>query len=86
MTRIAIMVGVLGVTVPNAALADAKAGEAKAILCDLCHNVGAGGQVPLLQGQPAPYLEAQLDAFQTGVSQRRRHANQYFRHERRGHA
>ena len=65
MTRIAILVGVFGVMVPNAALADAKAGEAKAILCDLCHNVRAG-QVPLLQGQPAPYLEAQLHAFKAG--------------------
>jgi len=64
--RITVLVGVLGVIVHDTALADAEAGEAKAVLCDLCHNVGAGGQVPLLQGQPAPYLEAQLHAFKQG--------------------
>jgi cytochrome c553 len=64
--RLAILFGVLGLSVPNAALADAKAGEAKAILCDLCHNVSAGGKVPLLQGQPVPYIEAQLNAFKQG--------------------
>ena len=63
---IAILVGVYGVMVHHAAQADSKAGEAKAILCDLCHNAGAGGQVPLLQAQPAPYLEAQLHAFKDG--------------------
>ena len=65
-TWIAILVGVLGVMVHHAALADSKAGEVKAILCDLCHNAGAGGQVPLLEAQPAPYLEAQLHAFKDG--------------------
>jgi len=64
--RITVLVGVLGVIVHDTALADAEAGEAKAVLCDLCHNVRAGGQVPLLQGQPAPYLEAQLHAFKQG--------------------
>jgi cytochrome c553 len=64
----AILVGALGAIVHGAALADAKAGEGKAILCDLCHNAGDhdGGLAPLLQAQPAPYLEAQLRAFKDG--------------------
>jgi cytochrome c553 len=68
MHRSAILVGVLGAIVHGAALADAKAGEGKAILCDLCHNAGDhdGGLAPLLQAQPAPYLEAQLRAFKDG--------------------
>ena len=66
MTRTRVLVGIVGVILTDAALADVTAGETKAILCDLCHNVGAGGQVPLLQGQPAPYLEAQLHAFKQG--------------------
>jgi cytochrome c553 len=68
MHRSAILVGVLGAIVHGAALADAKAGEGKAILCDLCHNAGDhdGGLAPLLQAQSAPYLEAQLRAFKDG--------------------
>ena len=68
MHRSAILVGVLGAIVRSAALADAKAGEGKPILCDLCHNAGDhdGGLAPLLQAQPAPYLEAQLRALLVG--------------------
>lgn len=43
--------------------ADVKSGEAKSFLCDLCHNTRSGGAAPLLQGQPAPYLVLQLQAF-----------------------
>ena len=46
------------------AFADAKSGEAKSFLCDLCHNTGTYGEAaPILQGQPAPYLVLQLQAF-----------------------
>lgn len=51
---------------PIAAAAQPSAGETKAQLCMLCHNVRADG-VPLLEAQPAPYLVAAIRAYQTGA-------------------
>jgi cytochrome c553 len=58
------IIGVLVALSHGLAFADVKSGEAKSFFCDLCHNTGFhDGTAPLLQGQPAPYLVLQLQAF-----------------------
>ena len=59
-----VVIGMLFALSPGVAFADVKSGEAKSFLCDLCHNTGNHGEAaPILQGQPAPYLVLQLQAF-----------------------
>jgi cytochrome c553 len=58
------VIGMLLALSHGLAFADARSGEAKSFLCDLCHNTGTGGgAAPKLQGQPAPYIVLQLQAF-----------------------
>ncbi len=58
------VIGMLLALSHGLAFADARSGEAKSFLCDLCHNTGTGGgAAPILQGQPAPYIVLQLQAF-----------------------
>ena len=52
---------------PHPALADAKAGEAKAQLCILCHREAPDKRfAPTLEGQPVDYLVAAIMAFKAG--------------------
>lgn len=55
---------ILALGCAGSALADAKAGEKKAQLCLLCHRPTHPMQgSPLLEGQPARYLFAQMKAY-----------------------
>jgi len=57
------------VAVPCVALADRVAGEGKAEVCLLCHGaivLEGKHYTPVLDGQPAAYLIAQLSAYKTG--------------------
>ena len=55
---------------PSDAFANTRAGEKKAQLCLLCHKVANTraplSPMPLLEGQPAPYLYRQTKAFKDG--------------------
>ena len=49
---------------------DAKAGAAKAMMCQACHGLDGLSKAPdspNIAGQIEPYLVAQLQAFKTGV-------------------
>jgi cytochrome c553 len=54
---------------PFAQAADAQAGKAASAPCQGCHGangISTSPSWPILAGQPAAYLEAQLKAFQSG--------------------
>jgi cytochrome c553 len=54
----------------NACAGDAKAGRARAQLCQACHGVDGLSKVPdapNIAGQVEPYLAAQLRAFKSGA-------------------
>jgi cytochrome c553 len=56
------------------AAADAQAGRRKAAMCAVCHGqsgISTAPDAPHLAGQPAVYVEAQLQSYRNGA---RRHA------------
>ena len=49
---------------------DAKAGRAKALMCQACHGmdgISKAPDAPNIAGQTEPYLIAQLQAFKSGA-------------------
>ena len=60
----------LALAVQDAAAGDAKAGRARAQLCQACHGVDGMSKVPdapNIAGQVEGYLVAQLQAFKSGA-------------------
>jgi cytochrome c553 len=64
----------LGLAPGAVAGADLQAGRSKAAMCAVCHGqsgISTAPDAPHLAGQPAVYLEAQLQSYRSGA---RRHA------------
>lgn len=70
-TALACAAALLAVAATGAlAAGDAKAGRAKAVMCQACHGVDGMSKVPdapNLAGQVEAYLVAQLQAFKSGA-------------------
>jgi cytochrome c553 len=63
----------LGLAPGALAAADPQAGRSKAAVCVVCHGqsgISTAPDAPHLAGQPAIYLEAQLESYRSG---KRRH-------------
>jgi cytochrome c553 len=65
--RMFAFIVLVAMSLPVDTFADGKAGEKKSQLCLLCHKTGnVMAAAPLLEGQPAKYLVAQITAYKTG--------------------
>jgi cytochrome c553 len=65
---IACAAALLALAMQNAVAADAKAGRAKAQMCQACHGIDGMSKVPdapNIAGQVEGYLVAQLQAFKS---------------------
>jgi cytochrome c553 len=67
-----ILAALLPLLVATPALADAKAGRAKAAMCQVCHGydgIGTNPEVPNIGGESVIYIMRQLRAFRSGERQ-----------------
>jgi cytochrome c553 len=67
---LALLIVALASSVDAAAAGDAKAGRAKALVCQACHGIDGLSKVPdapNIAGQVEDYLVTQLQAFKSGA-------------------
>lgn len=69
-SALALLIVALASSVDAAAAGDAKAGRAKALVCQACHGIDGLSKVPdapNIAGQVEDYLVTQLQAFKSGA-------------------